>query len=160
MSTLSPPSPGVAAAGGPQEKSVVGLYVSEGMEAKRPEFTRLLREAVQATAGVAISVGPGDPYPAGAKQVVVVGVPAYLMSDALFHHVTVDGNVAAVVMVFAGLHEGTRRHFLSQPALRDVRFFNLHHNANATSEMAIALLLSLSRRVVLQHRRLQEDRAW
>jgi phosphoglycerate dehydrogenase-like enzyme len=70
--------------------------------------------------------------------VLVAGVPEAEHLDAL-------PRLRAVVIPWAGVHPTWRAHLASRP---DVRLYNLHHNAAATAEMAVALLLAVWKRIV------------
>lgn len=59
-----------------------------------------------------------------------------------------------VIIPFAGLQPKTREILLGHPA---IRVHNLHHNANMTAEMAMALLLACARRIVKLHNSFSQD---
>ena len=57
-------------------------------------------------------------------------------------------NIKHLVIPFAGLQPKTREVMLANPS---VKVHNLHHNAGMTAEMAMALMLACSRRIVNLH---------
>lgn len=59
-----------------------------------------------------------------------------------------------VIIPFAGLQPKTREVMLEHPA---VRLHNLHHNFSMTAEMAMALLLACTRRIVPLHNEFSHD---
>ncbi|MCH8979305.1 MAG: hypothetical protein IH945_08705 [Armatimonadetes bacterium] len=59
-----------------------------------------------------------------------------------------------VIIPFAGLQPKTRDVMRKHPG---VRLHNLHHNASMTAEMAMALLLACSRRIVKYHNTFAHD---
>ncbi len=61
---------------------------------------------------------------------------------------------AHVIIPFAGLQPKTREIMGGHP---NVRLHNLHHNASMTAEMAMALLLACSRRIVKYHSTFAHD---
>lgn len=93
--------------------------------------------------GLALAVGEGF----GEVDVLVAGRP-----DA--GHLDRVGR--ALVIPYAGLPARTRALLLERPALA---VYNLHHNAQAVAEGALALLLAAARRVVPMDRALRE-RDW
>lgn len=154
MASLDAPTTAPADAG-----AAVVVYLGAGLQTKRPEFTSIIREAIAGTANVDLVMAP-DCFPAGARQVVAVGRPELYASEEFRGLVQKHGNVVACVQLFAGVSPLARKAFLAHPQLAKIPYFNLHHNAECTSEMAITLMLTLCRRVVYQHQRLREDRAW
>lgn len=59
-----------------------------------------------------------------------------------------------VIIPFAGLQQKTREVMLKHPA---VRLHNLHHNFSMTAEMAMALLLACTRRLIPLHNEFSLD---
>lgn len=57
-----------------------------------------------------------------------------------------------VIIPWAGVPSRTREALLSRPG---IRCYNLHHNARATGEMAVALYLAASRGYVQRHERMR-----
>ena len=62
--------------------------------------------------------------------------------------------VEHVIVPFAGIQPGTREVLQKRPA---IKAHNLHHNAAMTAEMAMALLLACTRRVVRLHNEFAHD---
>ena len=63
-------------------------------------------------------------------------------------HMEAAPKVEHVIIPFAGLQPKTKEVLLKYPG---VKVYNLHHNASATAEMAMALLLACARRIVGLH---------
>jgi phosphoglycerate dehydrogenase-like enzyme len=78
---------------------------------------------------------------------VLVDGPAGLTKDVLL---AAPSSLKTLVFPFAGVPPSVIQ-ALQDPALADRRFrlYGLHHNASATAEIAVALLLAAARRVVL-----------
>lgn len=95
-------------------------------------FETALRDAVGAD--VELTFGPDRPDPAD-YHVLVAGRPEEADLD-------VSPVLATVVVPWAGLPPVTRERLLARPHLA---VHNLHHNAPATAEMAVGLLLAAAR---------------
>ncbi len=100
-----------------------------------PAFEAALRRALAPT--VVLVASPTRPDPPD-YQVLVGGRPSAEDLDR-------PPRLATVVIPFAGLPPATRTLLLDRPHLA---CFNLHHNAPATAELAIGLLLAAARRIV------------
>ncbi len=96
---------------------------------------RVLEEAV--APGIAISYGPEAPPPG--TQVLVAGRPTKEQLDAL-------PELHVLVVPYAGLHKNTRKLLLD--SFPELVVGNLHHNAVAAAELAVALLLAAAKRIV------------
>ena len=94
-----------------------------------------LRDALSRTAGPEVSVSTGEPLP-DQIDVLVTGRP-----DPA--HLALGPD--SLVIPFAGVPRGLAELVADLPELT---IYNLHHNAPATAEMALALLLAASRRLV------------
>jgi phosphoglycerate dehydrogenase-like enzyme len=86
-------------------------------------------------AGVRLSTGPQVPANA---EILVAGRPKR-------QHLTASPSLRALIVPWAGLPDTTRDLLLDFPHLA---VHNLHHNAAATAEMAIALLMSAAKFIV------------
>jgi phosphoglycerate dehydrogenase-like enzyme len=108
-----------------------------------PEHRDALTQALQGLATV--TFGP-DIHPE--TEVLVEGqlTPDHLAQCPLVRH---------VVIPFAGLQPKTAEALRARPG---VTAHNLHHNAGMTAEMALALLLACSRRIVQLHNEFKHDR--
>lgn len=94
--------------------------------------------------GITLTLGPKMPDPP-VYHVLVAGRPDRA-------HLTAGPALRALVIPWAGLPPATRE------LLRDfphIATYNLHHNAGATAEMAIALLLAAAKFIVPADRRLR-----
>jgi len=87
--------------------------------------------------GVKIITGPELPEPAG-YRVLVSGRPSEEVLDA-------SPALELLVIPFAGLPVTTKELLADFP---DIAVHNLHHNAAATAEMAVALMLTAAKRIV------------
>jgi len=93
---------------------------------------------------VRLTVGAKPPKKAN-YEILVAGRPNR-------DHLTQSSNLRALIIPFAGLPEETRGLMLDFPR---IAVHNLHHNATATAEMAIALLLAAAKRLVPADRALR-----
>jgi len=84
--------------------------------------------------------------PAEDTEILVAGRPTANMEAGM-------PNLKAVVIPFAGLIPVTREALLKRPGL-DV--YNLHHNASATAEKAIELMMSAAKRTVVNDRSMRQ----
>ncbi len=96
--------------------------------------------------GISLTVGPDLPSPAQ-YELLVAGRPT---AEAL----TASPALRTVVIPFAGLPAVTARLLQDYPALA---IHNLHHNAAATAEMAVALLLATARQLAPIDRAFRQD---
>ncbi len=78
-----------------------------------------------------------EQLPASDTEILVAGVPTAEQLDAA-------KQLRAVVIPWAGLPQRTRELLLERPQLT---VYNIHYNAAATAEMAIALLLAAAKRL-------------
>lgn len=126
------------------------------MLSNRPEMTlsvHLLRELdsalmarLRAALDPAVTLNVGAKPPKGADyEILVAGRPKR-------DHLTQSSNLRALIIPFAGLPQETRELMLDFPR---IAVHNLHHNATATAEMAIALLLAAAKRLVPADRALR-----
>ena len=83
---------------------------------------------------VELSFGP---EPNSAAQVLVTGRPRPEELEAMT-------KLESLIIPFAGVPEATRERMQERP---EVSVYNLHHNAAATAEMALALMMSVGRRI-------------
>lgn len=70
-------------------------------------------------------------------------------------HLIASPNLQALIIPFAGLPDTTRRLLIDYPELG---VHNLHHNAAATAEMAVALLLSAAKLILPYDRDLRKGK--
>ncbi|MBI1742263.1 hydroxyacid dehydrogenase [Candidatus Acetothermia bacterium] len=91
----------------------------------------LLHKNVQVIIGADLPIPPD-------YQVLVDGRPTKEQLDA-------SSRLHSLIIPFAGLPEGTRELVKNYPHLR---IHNLHHNAETTAEMAVALMLSAAKLLV------------
>jgi phosphoglycerate dehydrogenase-like enzyme len=96
-----------------------------------------------------VRITAGDPPPDGAFDIVVGGRPSPDLLRA-------SPRLRALVIPFAGVPSGTKELLAPFPGLA---VHNLHHNAPAVAEMAVALLLAAAKRVVPFDRALR-NRDW
>jgi phosphoglycerate dehydrogenase-like enzyme len=97
------------------------------MHAPEPEVLRLLPPGIAVTTGVE---PPGDDF-----EILVAGRPTPELLAA-------SNKLRALVIPWAGLPAPTAKLLRDYPALS---VHNLHHNAAATAEMAVALLLAAAK---------------
>lgn len=112
------------------EKAVIRVHLGWEPDA---EFTRALREGIPD--GVLLSTG-SDPHPE--TNILVAGRPTLDQMRRLHC-------LRAVVVPFTGVPPETIE---AVRALNGVTLHNLHHNAAATAEMAIALLFATAKRLI------------
>ncbi|MHC5079038.1 MAG: NAD(P)-dependent oxidoreductase [Planctomycetota bacterium] len=86
---------------------------------------------------VSLQVGPEVPEPAE-YRILVSGRPTEELLQA-------SPQLATLIIPFAGVPAGTKRLL---EAFEEIAVHNLHHNAAATAEMAMALLLAGAKRIV------------
>jgi phosphoglycerate dehydrogenase-like enzyme len=101
--------------------------------------------ALASELGDSIELSRG-PDVADDSATLVGGVPTETQLDA-------SARLTSLVIPWAGLPKSTAERLRARPHLRA---YNLHHNAAATSEMAIALLLAAAKRIVPADRALRE----
>ena len=99
-----------------------------------PEL-KTLKEALNE--GIKLTFGPDIPQPAE-YDILVHGTPTEEQIEA-------SQNLKALIIPYAGLSRRTRRIMLGYP---DIAVYNIHHNASATAEMALALLFSATKNIV------------
>jgi phosphoglycerate dehydrogenase-like enzyme len=105
-----------------------------------------LRTSLESCLDPAIQLTTGDPPPAGASyEVLVAGRPSAQLLEA-------SPRLRAVVIPYAGLARKPRELLLGYPA---ITVHNLHHNAPATAELALSLLLAAVKRIVPMDRALR-----
>jgi len=95
---------------------------------------------------VALTVDRALPTPAE-FEILVAGRPRY-------EHITASPDLRALIIPFAGVPRETRDLMLDFP---HIPVHNLHHNAVAAAEMAVALLLAASKFVVPSDRALRHN---
>lgn len=100
-----------------------------------PEARETLRSRLDPD--VHLTVGPGLPSPAN-YHVLVAGRPDR-------EAITASPHLRAVIIPWAGVPEATRELSLEYP---HIAVHNLHHNAAAAAEMAIALMLAAAKFVI------------
>lgn len=100
-----------------------------------PDDLKLLEERL----GDAVSLTYGEEAPQGVPfEVLVAGRPSEELLQA-------SDRLRALIVPFAGFPQETRELLLRFPELA---VYNLHHNAPATAELALALLLAACKRIV------------
>jgi phosphoglycerate dehydrogenase-like enzyme len=95
-----------------------------------------------------VTLGMGRPVSPDA-DILVAGVPSAADLDA-------SSRLSALVIPYAGLPTSTRALLAERPGLS---VYNLHHNAPAVAEMALALLLAVTRHLLPMDRQLR-DFSW
>jgi phosphoglycerate dehydrogenase-like enzyme len=95
--------------------------------------------------GVEVSVGEHLPQPAD-HEILVAGRPRR-------EHIEASPNLSALVIPFAGVPAETRELMLQFPV---VSVHNLHHNALATAEMAVTLMLAAAKAIIPSDRALRQ----
>lgn len=95
--------------------------------------------------GVLLTLGPGLPAPAD-YHVLVAGRPRR-------EHLVASPHLHTLIIPWAGLPETTRELLLD--GFSHIAVYNLHHNAVAVAEMALALLLAATKYVVPMDRALR-----
>ncbi|MBI5154856.1 hydroxyacid dehydrogenase [Candidatus Poribacteria bacterium] len=91
--------------------------------------------------GVSLTVGPELPEPAG-YELLVAGRPERALLEA-------SPFLRAVIVPWAGIPQGTLKLMREFPA---IALHNIHHNAPAAAEMAVALLLASAKVLVPRDR--------
>jgi len=99
-----------------------------------PEYLSALHTSLDA--GIEVSTGPETDAPEH-TQALVSGWPSEGLLDRL-------ARLDALVIPFAGLPVSTAKRVTG----RSIRVYNLHHNAAAASEMAVALLFAAAKCIV------------
>jgi phosphoglycerate dehydrogenase-like enzyme len=94
---------------------------------------------------VALSTGRELPDPAD-YEILVTGRPER-------KHITASPRLRSLIIPYAGLPQETRDLMLEFP---DITVHNLHHNAAATAEMAVALMLAAGKFVLPNDRALRQ----
>ncbi len=121
--------------------SRLGVHVLQGFD---DDWIGLLKEqldpSIDLTHGDAL---PDDPT----YHVLVAGRPTREFIEA-------SSNMKAVIIPWAGLPVQTRELLLNYPELG---VFNLHHNASATAETAMALMLAAAKEIVPLDRKLRKN---
>jgi phosphoglycerate dehydrogenase-like enzyme len=102
-----------------------------------PEPDPLAHLRAQLDPEVHLTLGPELPAPAE-YHVLVAGRPRR-------EHLTASPNLHTLVIPWAGIPEGTQELMLDFP---QVAVHNLHHNAAAAAEMAVALMLAAAKFIV------------
>jgi phosphoglycerate dehydrogenase-like enzyme len=104
------------------------------------------QNVLQSSLDSGISLTTGDDLPIGSDyHVLVTGRP----KEEQVHS---NPGLRAVIVPFAGIPKVTLDLMRDHP---HIAVYNLHHNAGATAEMAITLLLSAAKFIVPYHQRLQ-----
>jgi phosphoglycerate dehydrogenase-like enzyme len=122
------------------EHPPIGVHLADEIEP--PELGVQLRAALDPA--IRITTGKEPTVPAD-YAVLVAGRPTPELLEA-------SAKLRAVVIPWAGLARKTRDLLLRYPKLT---VHNLHHNAAATAELALALLLAAAKRVVPMDRALR-----
>lgn len=112
------------------------MNADEPLQLWYPQASEAVRAALEARAGESWRVHFGEVRPAQAHWLIHGRPTAAQLDD--------DPHLRGVVIPWSGLPAGTRELLLERPHLR---VHNLHHNATAVAEMAIALLLAAIRRL-------------
>jgi len=124
-----------------------------------PEQFAALREpaapAYKVTAGREALAAAGD----AESVAVLVGGGRKANGEAWAPTLLALPGLRAVVQPAAGVPVGLLALF-SRPELRHVTLYNLHHNAPATAELAVALLLATARRLVAADGMLRREGSW
>jgi phosphoglycerate dehydrogenase-like enzyme len=102
---------------------------------KEDEFSTQLRGALRP--GIHLGRGAQPPEEAPVR-VLIDGIPSAERLDAL-------PSLERVLIPYAGVPEATRALLAARPQLA---LHNLHHNAASTAELAVALLLAATKRIV------------
>lgn len=87
--------------------------------------------------GIELTLGPDLPHDPS-YQLLIAGIPSPEELDA-------SPKLSVLVIPWAGLPRATRELMLERPG---IAVHNIHHNAAAVSELAVALLLAAAKRVV------------
>jgi phosphoglycerate dehydrogenase-like enzyme len=95
---------------------------------------------------VHVTIGTEIPQPPN-YHTLVAGRPTHEQLEA-------SANLHSLIIPFAGLPESTRDLVKQYPNLR---VHNLHHNAETTAEMAVALLLATAKLLIPYDRHLRQD---
>jgi len=107
-----------------------------------PDASGLAHLQAQLADGIRVTTGDSAPDDC---HILVAGRPRR-------EHLLASPNLRAVIVPWAGIPESTRELMAEFPGLT---LHNLHHNASATAEMAIALLLAAAKFIVPIDRRLR-----
>lgn len=95
-----------------------------------------------------ISLTTGEKLPEDRQvQIFVAGRPTQEQIDQL-------GSIETLIVPWTGIPPETRSVMLNYP---DVRVYKLHHNASATAEMALSLLLAVAKRVIPFDQRMRKS---
>ncbi len=95
-----------------------------------------------------ISFTTGEKLPEDRQvQIFVAGRPTREQIDQL-------GSIETLIVPWTGISPETRSVMLNYP---DVRVYKLHHNASATAEMALSLLLAVAKRVLPFDQRMRNN---
>jgi phosphoglycerate dehydrogenase-like enzyme len=95
-------------------------------------------ERLKADLDTDIEVTSGEPPTESSYEVLVAGVPER-------RHLTASDKLRSLVIPWSGLPKPTRELMLDFP---HIAIYNLHHNAAATAEMAVALMLAAAKSIV------------
>lgn len=108
----------------------------------------VLWEELQTHLGSRFSITVGEDLPEEPDfHVLVAGRPTQEQIEA-------SPDLRALVVPFAGIPAETRALLLKYP---DLAVYNLHHNADATAEMALALLLSAAKCIIPIDRKFRQN---
>ena len=113
-------------------QNMLHVHISHSPEQETREYLETLLDP-----NILLSYGPQIPTPAQ-YRILVNGRPSR-------EELTASPELEALVIPFSGLPESTYALMAEFPSLL---VYNLHHNAEAASEMAIALLLAAAKRIV------------
>ncbi len=113
-------------------------------ERPEPEALKVLRSRLDESVG--LTFGPDVPEPAE-YSVLVAGRPTE-------RELTASPALTALVIPWAGLPQSTRAALVDRP---DIHVYNIHHNAAAVAEMAMALMLAVAKSVVPVDRAMRRD---
>jgi len=118
----------------------LGVHLADPLEPElHADLTARLDPAIQ------LSLGEAPPADA-IYEILVAGRPTAALLEGSPH-------LRALVIPYAGLARKARDLLLGYPA---ITVHNLHHNASATAELALALLLAAAKRIVPMDRALRQ----
>ncbi len=119
----------------------LAVHVLQGIEGDDvPRFRAQLADTIELTVGKTL------PSPAH-FQVLIAGTPQR-------DHLTASPQLHTLIIPWSGLPSKTRELLLDFPS---VSVYNIHHNAAPAAEMAITLMLAVTKDVLAIDRRLRDD---